>query len=63
VTADLWSVRGSISSGGLACVGGVVLTAAWLRDFWSYDARTDEHAVAERSVRRAAGEGQPQSDR
>jgi MFS family permease len=56
VTADLWSVRGAISSGGLACVGGVVLTAAWLRDFWSYDARTDEHAVREREVRQAAGE-------
>jgi MFS family permease len=56
VTADLWSVRGAIVSGGLACVAGVGVTAAWLRDFWSYDARTDEHAVAERAVRRAAGE-------
>ena len=27
------------------------LTALWLRDFWSYDARTDEHAVRERSLR------------
>ena len=57
VTADLWSVRGAISSGGLACVAGVTLTALWLRDFWSYDARTDEHAVHERAVREAAGEG------
>ena len=57
VTADLWTVRGAITSGGLACVVGVGLTAAWLRDFWSYDARTDEHAVAERAVRRAVGEG------
>lgn len=57
VTADLWSVRGAITSGGVACVAGVGLTALWLRDFWSYDARTDEHAVAEREVRRAAGEG------
>jgi MFS family permease len=56
LTADLWSVRGAISSGGLACVVGVGLTAAWLRDFWSYDARTDEHAVSERAVRRSAGE-------
>ena len=39
------------SSGGLACVAGVLLTAVWLRDFWAYDARTDEHAVAEREVR------------
>ncbi|WP_292677138.1 MFS transporter [Nocardioides sp.] len=57
VTADLWSVRGAISSGGFACVAGVGLTALWLRDFWRYDARTDEHAVAERAVREAAGEG------
>jgi MFS family permease len=56
VTADLWSVRGAITSGGLACVAGVSITAAILRDFWTYDARTDEHAVAEREVRRAAGE-------
>ncbi len=56
LTADLWSVRGAITSGGLACVAGVAVTAAILRDFWSYDARTDEHAVAEREVRRAAGE-------
>ena len=57
VTADLWSVRGAISSGGFACVAGVTLTAMWLRDFWGYDARTDEHAIAERAVREAAGEG------
>jgi MFS family permease len=56
VTADLWSVRGAFVSGGLACVAGVTVTAAILRDFWTYDARTDEHAVAERAVREAAGE-------
>lgn len=56
VTADLWSVRGAITSGGIACVAGVGLTAAWLRDFWTYDARTDEHAVAERAVREAVGQ-------
>jgi MFS family permease len=56
VTADLWSVRGAITSGGVACVAGVSLTALWLRDFWGYDARTDEHAIAERAVRRTAGE-------
>ena len=56
VTADLWSVRGSITSGGLACVVGVGATALWLRDFWTYDARTDQHAVAERAVRAAVGE-------
>ena len=41
-------MRGAIVSGGFACVAGVALTALWLRDFWAYDARTDEHAVAER---------------
>ncbi|MCW2797067.1 MFS transporter [Nocardioides sp.] len=56
ITADLWTVRGAISSGGFACIGGVTLTALILRDFWSYDARTDEHAVAERAIRAAAGE-------
>ena len=48
------SVRTSIVSGGLLCVVGVGLTAAWLRDFWRYDARTDEHAVREREVRERA---------
>ena len=62
VTADLWSVRGAISSGGFACVAGVSLTALWLRDFWDYDARTDEHAVAERAVREAAGERLSKAD-
>jgi MFS family permease len=56
MVADLWSVRGSIASGGFACVAGVAITAVWLRDFWSYDERTDPYAVAERDRRRAAGE-------
>ena len=47
----------AVVSGGLACVAGVGITAAWLRDFWTYDSRTDEHAVAERATRAAAGEG------
>jgi MFS family permease len=51
LVADAWSVRASIASGGALCVLGVVATAAWLRDFWSYDARTDEHAVRERAAR------------
>jgi MFS family permease len=51
LVADRYSVRTSIVSGGLLCVGGVVLTASWLRGFWGYDARTDEHAVREREVR------------
>jgi MFS family permease len=56
MVADLWTVRGSITSGGLACVGGVLLTAAWLRDFWVYDSRTDPYAVAERELRASRGE-------
>lgn len=63
VVADLWSVRGSIVSGGVACVVGVVATAAWLRDFWEYDVRTDEHAQAEREARVARGEAAPDDGR
>jgi MFS family permease len=53
--ADLWSVRGSIASGGFACVAGVGLTAAWLGDFWGYDSDSDPHAEAERARRAAQG--------
>jgi MFS family permease len=56
LVADLWSVRGSVASGGFACVAGVTIAAVWLRDFWTYDARTDEHAVAERRLRAERGE-------
>ena len=56
ITADLWSVRSAITSGGVACIGGVAVAALWLRDFWSYDDRTDEHAIAERATRAAVGE-------
>lgn len=57
LVADAWSVRGSITSGGILCVVGVVGTALWLRDFWAYDERTDEHATRERELRaqQAAG--------
>lgn len=54
LVADAWTVRGSITSGGILCVVGVAATAAYLRDFWRYDTRTDEHAVAERASRAAA---------
>ncbi len=53
VVADVWTVRGSIASGGALCVVGVAATALWLRDFWSYDSRTDEHAGRERALRGA----------
>jgi MFS family permease len=55
IVADRWTVRGSIISGGVSCVAGVTLTAMWLRDFWTYDARTDEHALAQRAARQPAG--------
>ncbi|GGD08284.1 MFS transporter [Nocardioides daphniae] len=55
--ADAWSPRAAVVSGGLACVGGVAVTALWLRDFWTYDARTDEHAVAERESRIRVAQG------
>ncbi|NMM23891.1 MAG: MFS transporter [Phycicoccus sp.] len=51
LVADRWSVRGSITSGGILCVVGVALTASWLHGFWAYDERTDEHAVRERKLR------------
>jgi MFS family permease len=53
LVADATSVRASIVSGGVLCVLGVAATSAWLRDFWRYDAQTDEHAVHERQVRSA----------
>ena len=49
--ADRWSVRAAITSGGILCVVGVFATALLLRDFWSYDSRSDEHAIAERDAR------------
>ena len=51
LVADAWSVRASITSGGILCVAGVVTVAVWLRDFWAYDERTDEHATRERELR------------
>jgi MFS family permease len=58
--ADAWSVRGSIASGGFACVVGVAATAVVLHDFWGYDVRSDEHAQRERARREAELE-QPES--
>lgn len=54
LVADLTGVRTAIVSGGALCVVGVIGTAAWLREFWRYDARTDEHAVRERELRTAS---------
>jgi MFS family permease len=59
IVADVWSVRGSIASGGVLCVVSVAATAAWLRDFWTYDTRTDEHAVRERALRESSSGATP----
>ena len=56
LVADATTVRTSIVSGGVLCVVGVAVTTAWLREFWRYDARTDEHAVHERELRAARAE-------
>ena len=56
IVADLTSVRTSIVSGGVLCVVAVAGTAAWLKGFWQYDSRTDQHAVLERERRAASGE-------
>jgi MFS family permease len=53
LVADLTSVRTAIVSGGILCVAGVIGTAAWLKEFWRYDSRTDEHAIRERDLRTA----------
>ena len=63
-TADSWGVRRAITVGGVASVIGVILTAGVLREFWGYDARTDEHLLAERARRAehgeaVAGQGEP----
>jgi MFS family permease len=62
LVADLTTVRTSIVSGGILCVLGVGATAAGLRDFWRYDARTDEHAVRQRDLR-AAHDPTPHDER
>jgi MFS family permease len=51
LVADATTVRTSIVSGGVLCVAGVAATSAALRDFWRYDAQTDEHATRERALR------------
>jgi MFS family permease len=50
LVADLTGVRSAIISGGVLCCVGVGATALWLRSFWKYDSRTDEHAIAQREL-------------
>jgi MFS family permease len=51
--AQLGGLRFSLGAGGLLCVGAVAALAALLPGFRDYDARTDEHALAERTRREA----------
>ncbi|MET8988972.1 MFS transporter [Nonomuraea wenchangensis] len=52
--ANLGGVRFSLGAGGLLCVGAVLALAAVLPSFRRYDARTDEHALAEKARRQVA---------
>jgi MFS family permease len=54
LVAQWTSLRGSIVSGGIACVAGAFVLATALPTLWSYDYRTDENAVRERASRAAA---------
>lgn len=54
--AALTSVRTSLWAGGALCVLGLGLLTLTLPKLWSYDARTDEHARAQREARAADGE-------
>ncbi|MFI7703787.1 MFS transporter [Nonomuraea sp. NPDC049480] len=52
--ANFGGTRFSLSAGGLLCVGAVLALAAALPKFRRYDARTDEHALAEKARREMA---------
>jgi MFS family permease len=54
LVAQWTSLRVSIVSGGIACVAGAFVLAAALPTLWTYDYRTDENAVRERTSRAAA---------
>lgn len=49
--AAVWSVRGSVVSGGIACIASVLALAASLPKFMSYDERINEHARRQRAHR------------
>ncbi|MFG1614939.1 MFS transporter [Nonomuraea wenchangensis] len=52
--ANLGGARFSLGAGGLLCVGAVLALGAALPSFRRYDARTDEHALAEKARRQVA---------
>ncbi len=51
LVAQWTSLRFSLTSGGIACVAMAFALAAALPALWSFDARTDENAVRERTLR------------
>jgi MFS family permease len=55
--ADFGGTRFSLSAGGLLCVGAVLALGAVLPKFRRYDARTNEHALAEKARREQARGG------
>ncbi|MGP3962505.1 MFS transporter [Nonomuraea sp. 3N208] len=54
--ANFGGTRFSLSAGGLLCVAAVLGLAAALPKFRRYDARTDEHALAEKARRETAAQ-------
>ncbi|MEV5495023.1 MFS transporter [Nonomuraea fuscirosea] len=52
--ANFGGTRFSLGAGGVLCVAAVLALAAALPRFRAYDARTDEHALAEKARRQAA---------
>ncbi|PRX59728.1 putative MFS family arabinose efflux permease [Nonomuraea fuscirosea] len=54
--ANFGGTRFSLGAGGVLCVAAVLALAAALPRFRAYDARTDEHALAEKARRQAAAD-------
>ncbi|MFC5824500.1 MFS transporter [Nonomuraea insulae] len=54
--ANFGGTRFSLSGGGVLCVAAVMALAALLPRFRQYDARTDEHALAEKARRQTEAE-------
>lgn len=52
--ADWFGMSRALISGGLLCMAGTAGASAALRSFWTYDARTDENALRERTARSRA---------
>ena len=53
-TAEITSLRTSVVSGGLLCIGFVMLFTALLPDFRKYDSETNEFAILEAKKRKTA---------